>query len=58
MGWVFGQEQGAWSGPLIWLEMLSSSNAVDTPSRFIQIHITYMVITWKTLHEVLSIDIQ
>ena len=41
MGWVYGQEQGAWSGPLLWSRWLSGSGTA-TPHRLKQIHITYI----------------
>ncbi len=37
MIWVFGQAQGAWSGPLLWSGWLSGSSTA-TPHRFIQVH--------------------
>ena len=43
IGWVFGQAQGAWSGPLLWSGWLSGSSTA-TPHRFIQIHMTHTLV--------------
>ena len=37
MGWVFGEAQGVWSGPILLSGWLSSSR-IATPHRFIQIY--------------------
>ena len=50
MGWVFGQVQGAWFGPLLWSGWLSSSSTA-TPHRFIHITLPiFLFLTTATYH--------